>query len=1836
MPIFPFTFGSDGGGGGGSASPTVILHQVDQDRLGIEIRLLVPDPGPNWSLLTGYRNEDPISALVDKDGQSILVRWNEDDTQQEIVDGLNEFSEIQATLISGSNPMLTLEPHYVNPRPFVLGEPFGQYKEVYLDAIARFENPTPSTARFLSADAAATGLDVHLGEPLEYGGDGNDWTLAGRQRYQGIAAEEATITRSPLPIGDYRGVFAGDPTAPPTADFQVYYNSVTNRFRSGNNFSDWFNVVNYASLGLVDGIPANVRVLGLPLNDVGQNDGLNPGNAEYANAAAALQHIRDNYEAWLDYGGDYTWIFYDESDATVKVIDSVNPVAADAPESIVFREYAGGGTASVGGTYLGALNNDPDAADIPATGAQHWFLVNQGNRRWRYSPVGINTPSAFNDATLAQILGSNRHWLTIGRTAAYDGDASVGANGRFLREGLAVDYIRENFRDLPQTDDLTGNNATYVYYDATLFMVREITTWRWQQPGRARISELSAADDPNYRGVYANGAEPAELQNHDIWVDSTVEAILYNDDGLTRTLGIGASARDLWNTALPGFRWTSEDDYSKGFFDDPETFYAGVFYDDDVVAVDEDRVVVFYDRTDNKVKKVIAFNEGTLDLPALAAEPVSVEIDTAQDILTIGYNIAAGGVLTEADTLGPIKAAIDAVTGLESEYFGGADADTAATLSFAATAQFAGGSVNGLHVLIGRSFARGAEGNGWELQGIERSPGNDALAPVPGTFDFPTGPGRGVRVSLVNLADAIGADGNRWHFFFYGGSNQPLIAIFPNDLEIGYQTDNYATTTAAELLNAINAEPSPVLDDIVATYYGGEDGTGVPFPNGDANFPGAPYHTQENTGDFAFTGGADMVPAVPVEPLQVVVDRELRSISVRYAPEIDTYVDSGGMTQGITVPDTLGDVKAAIDAVEGFASDYFDGADAATAAGRSVPWFHSFDGGATVEISIGGFALGPQQSVFGANNLATKADAAALRDAYAVLNPNWRNAYLGDQGLWVALEWAGGAAFQSLGADGVWRDVTIALSGRAGFDGWAPVLAVIVDGNRRVLRVMDWTGGSGSKPVAGIYLGAAGFVSAIADATDIAGGAAGAGTSILDLGAAPVQVGSRFTYAAPTGYAAGGFGSAGLLVQFEIGTVVGPDDSDVVIRVGNDDYELTGFGGRVVALHELVDDTQYLALGKGASLVLMGPSDGSGKVVDITESSLPGADADADGKIFLDRLLPAAYILHETPHAGTDATGDFETYANGSYLGAYGADDDAIRPPLVANERNRFFWHWGLHVFRIVVRHIQPGPFPDEYRWQTVHNVGQTLAGASGVYLGYAEDQAGIIARMPAVIDNTRRYIGVTLNEGGSHIIRVRELDNSSFVAAVNPFNTYDFIPLGVLGTGGGQTAAQVNAAIQAAITALIDGAPADRNTLAELSAAISVLSGAGGLRFGDGVPDQSLGSDGESYLDRTVGGIYLKIVGAWALQYIDQIGGGGGLTSAQVQLLVNATMLSALQGQVTDGQIPNAITRDSELTAAINALTLAAISGQLTDGQIPASITRDTELAAAVAALVDSSPGALNTLNELAAALGDDPNFATTITAALAARAQLTGADFTDAVSIASVGDTTALTVLGLETDSSPVLSMMTNDIGAQKAFQARRESDGLAFVSFEGTLGGGNGNPGLALGPGTSGRDVNLYREGADHLKTDNQFTAASLVVEGAAAGITPTADEHFATKAYVDNLVAGPAQDHNSYVALSPDTDWTAAEAQAGTSGQGNALPVPPYAGAPQHWGYFRPSSVGPITAVFIYAQGSPNTNNQISAWTVAPAVISIGGEDHNYVYSNNPLAAPVGYTAVLEVA
>lgn len=90
--------------------------------------------------------------------------------------------------------------------------------------------------------------------------------------------------------------------------------------------------------------------------------------------------------------------------------------------------------------------------------------------------------------------------------------------------------------------------------------------------------------------------------------------------------------------------------------------------------------------------------------------------------------------------------------------------------------------------------------------------------------------------------------------------------------------------------------------------------------------------------------------------------------------------------------------------------------------------------------------------------------------------------------------WTGGAgdapvSGQYVGPTGLVDAVgdAIDVRGLPGTAGWSPQFSVVIDGDRRVLRVIDWTGGEGPKPATGLYVGASGLVASIGDGIDIRG-----------------------------------------------------------------------------------------------------------------------------------------------------------------------------------------------------------------------------------------------------------------------------------------------------------------------------------------------------------------------------------------------------------------------------------------------------------------------------------------------------------------------------------------------------------------------------------------------------------------------------------------------------------------------------------------------------------------------------------------------------------------------------
>ena len=199
-------------------------------------------------------------------------------------------------------------------------------------------------------------------------------------------------------------------------------------------------------------------------------------------------------------------------------------------------------------------------------------------------------------------------------------------------------------------------------------------------------------------------------------------------------------------------------------------------------------------------------------------------------------------------------------------------------------------------------------------------------------------------------------------------------------------------------------------------------------------------------------------------------------------------------------------------------------------------------------------------------------------------------------------------------------------------------------------------------------------------------------------------------------------------------------------------------------------------------------------------------------------------MIHEVPHANTPVMGTFDTYVSARdsndnfdlFQGPMAADFFTLRvgiadQTLDSRHVGLFYWNWRDHVFREWVQTFNQQTSTFNYHWQSAHNPGVLLGGTTGVYLGYDTLDSDLLRRMPQdQIDATRRYIGVATHGAGAD--EFREFDNSSYVAAVAPFNVYDFVTIGLYGTGGnaGQTLGQVTNTIEAFLNTLIatiDGA---------------------------------------------------------------------------------------------------------------------------------------------------------------------------------------------------------------------------------------------------------------------------------------------------------------------------------------------------------------------------------------------------------------------------------------------
>ena len=170
------------------------------------------------------------------------------------------------------------------------------------------------------------------------------------------------------------------------------------------------------------------------------------------------------------------------------------------------------------------------------------------------------------------------------------------------------------------------------------------------------------------------------------------------------------------------------------------------------------------------------------------------------------------------------------------------------------------------------------------------------------------------------------------------------------------------------------------------------------------------------------------------------------------------------------------------------------------------------------------------------------------------------------------------------------------------------------------------------------------------------------------------------------------------------------------------------------------------------------------------------------------------------------------------------------------------------------------------------------------------------------------------------------------------------------------QTAAQILAALLTVdgATSMLDADLLDGMTPAEIAALASAVGFT--LRSAAGAPAQALGDDGDWYINRTTGGFYEKVSGAWELRYTDQAGSGGGLTQDQVDARADTRIGVALAAAVT-GNTETGISVVYNSDGTFDFVIQAAAQTHtnfvgITDGELTAVVPADFTVSGDTAAL--------------------------------------------------------------------------------------------------------------------------------------------------------------------------------------------------------------------------------------------------------------------------------------------
>ena len=348
----------------------------------------------------------------------------------------------------------------------------------------------------------------------------------------------------------------------------------------------------------------------------------------------------------------------------------------------------------VSGSYGGIVGWDvPRSSSTRPSGS--------GNAGYAYYALNEERLRRATETTNVSISGDNYLWGTGATWASTNSDffRYDASTGRFASDAAVLAYIIAN---VDHFDALYAAGRTKVAYFNTTSNTVRIAEYTPSTTNTYSGSSVADADDivgntqnlvgwdtPRNRSGRSFGGAPRyayyALDNEQLrWASEIAGGVIASDSGLWGISG-------TWANTEPD---TADGRYGAGtgrFANDAAALaYVNNNSDHFEALHAAGRTRLAYFNTTSNTVRIATFRLASPAPPEDAA-PVSVEIDEENETVTVNYSPTATGAITTADTLGIIQTELEAIDGLDTDYFGGASDSTTAARAVSWNENFTSG-----------------------------------------------------------------------------------------------------------------------------------------------------------------------------------------------------------------------------------------------------------------------------------------------------------------------------------------------------------------------------------------------------------------------------------------------------------------------------------------------------------------------------------------------------------------------------------------------------------------------------------------------------------------------------------------------------------------------------------------------------------------------------------------------------------------------------------------------------------------------------------------------------------------------------------------------------------------------------------------------------------------------------------------------------------------------------------------------------------------------------------------------------------------------------------------